>query len=107
MHKSEGFAARPNKELKLTKPSVLELRSLTPVFDGPGARFAERTRPSLRTPDQLPLFEGWADPGAHALESARSSCEKPAAHKQEPATHERFHQFDHRTTRLTGQAVVA
>jgi hypothetical protein len=23
-----------NKELKLTKPSVLELRSLTPVFDG-------------------------------------------------------------------------
>jgi hypothetical protein len=27
---------RPNKELKLTKPSVLELRSLTPVFGGLG-----------------------------------------------------------------------
>jgi len=24
----------PNKELKLTKPSILELRSLTPVFGG-------------------------------------------------------------------------
>jgi len=23
----------PNKELKLTKPSIMELRSLTPVFD--------------------------------------------------------------------------
>jgi hypothetical protein len=23
---------RPNKELKLTKPSIMELRSLTPVF---------------------------------------------------------------------------
>ena len=33
--------ARPsNKELKLTKPSIMELRSLTPVFGGPagGAR---------------------------------------------------------------------
>jgi hypothetical protein len=27
-----GAAARPNKELKLTKPSILELRSLTPVL---------------------------------------------------------------------------
>jgi hypothetical protein len=25
----------PNKELKLTKPSIMELRSLTPVFDRP------------------------------------------------------------------------
>ena len=24
-----------NKELKLTKPSIMELRSLSPVFDGP------------------------------------------------------------------------
>jgi hypothetical protein len=28
----EGIAAPPNKELKLTKPSIMELRSLTPVF---------------------------------------------------------------------------
>ena len=30
-----GQATRlPNKELKLTKPSIMELRSLTPVFHG-------------------------------------------------------------------------
>jgi hypothetical protein len=27
-------ALPPNNELKLTKPSILELRSLTPVFGG-------------------------------------------------------------------------
>jgi hypothetical protein len=29
-----GKTRRANKEMKLTKPSVLELRSLSPVFDG-------------------------------------------------------------------------
>ena len=29
------IARPPNKELKLTKPSIMELRSLTPVFGGP------------------------------------------------------------------------
>jgi hypothetical protein len=28
----------PNKELKLTKPSIMKLRSLTPVLGGPVGR---------------------------------------------------------------------
>ena len=32
----------PNKGMKQTKPSVLELRSLSPVFDGPTAGSRER-----------------------------------------------------------------
>jgi hypothetical protein len=39
----------PNKELKLTKPSIMELRSLTPVFDAYVA--VER---GLRTEHDLP-----------------------------------------------------
>jgi hypothetical protein len=34
---SEGATRLSNKELKLTKPSIMELRSLTPVFCGQGA----------------------------------------------------------------------
>jgi len=30
-----GATAPSNKELKLTKPSIMELRSLTPVFGRP------------------------------------------------------------------------
>jgi len=33
----------PTKELKLTKPSIMELRSLTPVFGGRGDRRREET----------------------------------------------------------------
>ena len=42
---------RPNKELKLTKPSIMELRSLTPVLDGPvaGPRNGRVGPASLRT----------------------------------------------------------
>jgi len=32
---AQESGAPPNKELKLTKPSLTELRSLTPVFDAP------------------------------------------------------------------------
>jgi len=50
-------AALPNKGMKQTKPSVLELRSLSPVLDRPVAMLTERTlRPGVAT-DQLPLPE--------------------------------------------------
>jgi hypothetical protein len=50
-------------------------------------------------PDTLPLLER-AYPAAHALEPVRTSCDKPAAHRQEPAAHELFRQLDHQTTLL-------
>jgi hypothetical protein len=37
-----GITMRPNKELKLTKPSIMGLRSLTPVFDRPRGREERR-----------------------------------------------------------------
>jgi hypothetical protein len=42
---AEEWGRPPNKELKLTKPSIMELRSLTPVFDGRGGEAA----PSVAT----------------------------------------------------------
>jgi hypothetical protein len=46
VHRSE----LPNKGMKLTKPSVSELRSLSPVFDGP-PRLGESTA-AIRTPSE-------------------------------------------------------
>jgi hypothetical protein len=50
----------PNKELKLTKPSIMELRSLTPVFGRPGgARGVVRASDSMKSrgPRRLSLVK--------------------------------------------------
>ena len=46
----------PNKGMKQTKPSILELRSLSPVFDGPAGGSTRRTRPGRRDAGALPLL---------------------------------------------------
>jgi hypothetical protein len=54
-----GRATRlPNKELKLTKPSIMELRSLTPVFGGQ----SERRRPVLLSTQTVVSHRGGGMP---------------------------------------------
>ncbi len=47
------------------------------------------------TPEELAPPSGRDALAALARESFRSRCEKPAAHRQEPAAHELFRQLGH------------
>jgi hypothetical protein len=77
-----GTTGPSNKGMKLTKPSILELRSLSLVLDGPVAeRRNGRGQPGVST-DQLPLPEqGTLDATGSPLVAEASSSSQNAAHE--------------------------
>ena len=72
-----GSTRTSNKGMKQTKPSILELRSLSPVLDGPvaGPRNG-RGSLALRRTNSRCLSK------AVSKLAARSSSQKPAAHRK-------------------------
>jgi len=54
-----GISGPHNKELKLTKPSIMELRSLTPVFDGLWRSAGVPTDAQPDKPSRRAALLGW------------------------------------------------